>query len=86
MYPGVILIGIPNKYLCILVPALFGTLIASIFCSGVDYALILCYFGQICIQFGANWETAPSTGDVWNEFSEQHKHRSYKKVSYSMPD
>ena len=41
----------------------------------------LCYFGQICIKFGANIaskfkdinaETAPSNGAIWDEFSEQH--------------
>ena len=34
-------------------PAPFCTVFASIYCSGVDYA-IFGAFGKICIQFGAN--------------------------------
>ena len=43
---------------------------------------------QICIKFGANLASklkkkyvkrAPSNGDIWDEFSEQHQHQSIKK-------
>ena len=52
---------------------------APFFCSDADYALFWCYFGQICIKFGANLiilkkyaETVPSKVAIWDEFSEQH--------------
>ena len=70
------------KHLCILVQApfwhLFGT---SIFCSGGDYTLFWCYFGQLCIKFGGNLVlfflkkdagTGPSSGAIWDECSEQY--------------
>ena len=44
----------PSKHLCILVPAPFSALYASIFYSGADYALFWSNLPQICSNFGYN--------------------------------
>ena len=45
----------------------FGTLFASIYCSGADYALFWCYLGQKIDE-----ETTLSNGAIWDKFGEQH--------------
>ena len=60
--------------MCILVPALFGTLFASIFWNGADYA----FCANLASKFKNDAEIALSKIAIWDDFSEQHSTKASK--------
>ena len=84
LYSSVKYYHCPSKHLCTLVPANLWYLISTNFLHWHKNSLFGYYLEQICfilckfiimikIFFA---ETAPSNGAIWDEFTDQHQHKS----------
>ena len=60
----------PTKHLCILVPALYCTLFATVLNNGTENCAIWDKFALYLVHYDQNLKKIK--GDIWNEYREQH--------------